>query len=83
MSAVRRAYGEPTVLDEDLALAWLTGAGVAPEACLGVLAIRDGAGAEMRDLGGWIPEPSAWHGHRCFGVPYDADRSARPGRRAT
>ncbi len=51
--AVRRAYGQPSVLDEDLALAWLTGAGVPPEACLGVA--RDvvmEAGAELRDLGG-------------------------------
>ena len=49
---VRRAYGQPSVLDEDLALAWLTGAGVRPEACLGVA--RDvvmEAGADLRDLG--------------------------------
>ena len=49
---VRRAYGQPSVLDEDLALAWLTGAGVPPEACLGVA--RDvvmEAGADLRDLG--------------------------------
>ena len=48
---VRRAYGQPSVLDEDLALAWLTGAGVAPEACLGVA--RDvvmEAGTDLRDL---------------------------------
>lgn len=49
---VRRAYGESSVLDEDLALAWLTRAGVPPDACLGVA--RDivmEAGAELRDLG--------------------------------
>jgi hypothetical protein len=49
---VRRANGQPSVLDEDLALAWLSGAGVAPEACLGVA--RDvvmEAGADLRDLG--------------------------------
>jgi hypothetical protein len=49
---VRRAYGQPSVLDEDLALAWLAGAGVPPEACLGVA--RDvvmEAGADLRDLG--------------------------------
>jgi hypothetical protein len=49
---VRRAYGQPSVLDEDLALAWLTEAGIPPEACLGVA--RDvvmEAGADLRDLG--------------------------------
>jgi hypothetical protein len=49
---VRRGYGQPSVLDEDLALAWLTEAGVGPEACLGVA--RDvvmEAGADLRDLG--------------------------------
>ena len=47
----RRAYGDPTVLDEDLALAWLTSAGIAPEACFGIA--RDvvmEAGAELRDM---------------------------------
>ena len=50
--SVRRAYGQPSVLDEDLALAWLTGACVPPESCLGVA--RDvvmEAGADLRDLG--------------------------------
>jgi hypothetical protein len=49
---VRRGYGQPSVLDEDLALAWLTEAGVGPDACLGVA--RDvvmEAGADLRDLG--------------------------------
>jgi hypothetical protein len=49
----QRAYKQPSVLDEDLALAWLTAAGVPPEACLGVA--RDvvmEAGADLRDLGG-------------------------------
>jgi hypothetical protein len=32
----QRVYGQSAVLDEDLALAWLTAAGVPPEACLGV-----------------------------------------------
>ncbi|HVQ52686.1 MAG TPA: hypothetical protein VMS92_21835, partial [Mycobacterium sp.] len=50
---VRRGYGQPSVLDEDLALAWLTEVGVPPEACLGVA--RDvvmEAGADLRDLCG-------------------------------
>lgn len=48
-----RAYGEPAVLDEDLALAWLAGAGVPPEACLGITrdVVMDG-GADLRDMGG-------------------------------
>jgi hypothetical protein len=49
---VRRAYGQPSVLDEDLALAWLTSTAIPPEACLGVA--RDvvmEAGAELRDMG--------------------------------
>lgn len=48
----RRAYGEPTVLDEDLALAWLTASGVPPESCFGIA--RDvvmEAGSELRDMG--------------------------------
>ncbi|MDT5247366.1 MAG: hypothetical protein QOD36_4742 [Mycobacterium sp.] len=49
---VRRAHGQPSVLDEDLALAGLIEAGIPPEACLGVA--RDvvmEAGADLRDLG--------------------------------
>lgn len=35
---VARAVGEPSVLDEDLALAYLAQAGIGPEQCLGVAA---------------------------------------------
>lgn len=49
---MRRAYGQPSVLDEDLALAWLSAAGIAPEACLGVARnVVMEAGADLRDLG--------------------------------
>lgn len=46
---VARASGEPTVLDEDLAVALLQAAGVGPERCLGiarVLATRAGGGGD-------------------------------------
>jgi hypothetical protein len=33
---VGRRKGEPSVLDEDLALAWMAGAGIQPEQCLGI-----------------------------------------------
>lgn len=33
---VRRRKGEPTVLDEDLALSWLAAVGIPPERCLGI-----------------------------------------------
>lgn len=49
----RRSYGEPSVLDEDLALAWLCAAGVPPEACFGIA--RDvviEAGTEWQRMGG-------------------------------
>lgn len=33
---VSRRKGEPTVLDEDLALSWMAAAGITPERCLGI-----------------------------------------------
>jgi hypothetical protein len=33
---VSRRKGDPTVLDEDLALAWMTAAGIGPSQCLGI-----------------------------------------------
>jgi hypothetical protein len=33
---VSRRKGDPSVLDEDLALAWMAGAGIQPGQCLGI-----------------------------------------------
>ncbi|MGK2936198.1 MAG: hypothetical protein ACSLFR_00070 [Solirubrobacteraceae bacterium] len=44
---VARRYGEPSVLDEDLGLAYCLHAGIAPERCLGLARI-----SEFRALGG-------------------------------
>jgi hypothetical protein len=52
----QRVYGQPSVLDEDLALAWLTAAGVLPEACLGVA--RDVVMEASSDLTGMHGEGS-------------------------
>jgi hypothetical protein len=46
---VRRNEGQPAVLDEDLALAYLERAGIGPERCLGIaraVGIRDHSGGE-------------------------------------
>lgn len=53
---VRRRTREPSVLDEDLALAWLASAGIGPEHCLGVA--RE---VVMQSSDGWFGESDLAH----------------------
>lgn len=48
---VRRRKGEPTVLDEDLALSWMAAVGIPPECCLGIA--RE---VVMQSSDGWFGE---------------------------
>jgi hypothetical protein len=49
---VGRRTGEPSVLDEDLGLAWLSGAGIGPEGCLGLARVLRTKDVSTGDEGG-------------------------------
>ncbi len=49
---VGRRTGDPSVLDEDLGLAWLSGAGIGPEGCLGLARVLRTKDVSTGDEGG-------------------------------
>lgn len=56
---VGRRKGDPSVLDEDLALAWMAGAGIRPEQCLGIAREVVMQGADSWFGGGELSSESA------------------------